>query len=229
MELALDPEQGYFKNVAVLHDGIRDRLFSIEMRRHLQGYRAVEVLAEHLRAADTDDPLAQIQYADVKTFLAGGILTKVDRASMAASLEVRAPLLDHALASWSAQLPAALKRRRGDGKRVLKRAFRDRLPRAILERPKQGFVLPIAAWFRGPLAEPVRQLATGTRLVETGLFNRAYLRSLVEQHQSGRWDHSRALWSLTMFDAFLRRVHDGAGAADDRVVEPVRAVSGARR
>jgi asparagine synthase (glutamine-hydrolysing) len=227
MELAGDATSGYFKNVSVLHDGIRDRLFSAELRRQLQGYRAVEVLADALDRADTDDPLARIQYADLKTFLAGGILTKVDRASMAASLEVRAPMLDHVFAQWTARLPAHLKRIGSQGKRVLKRAFEDRLPRDVVHRPKQGFVLPIARWFRGPLAEHVRLIATGTRLIETGWFERGYLRQLVEQHQSGRWDHSRALWSLTMFDAFLRRVHDAPATA--RAAPPVRAVMAARR
>jgi asparagine synthase (glutamine-hydrolysing) len=222
MELARDALGGYFDNVSVLHDGIRARLFSAEMRRNLQGYRAIEVLAEHFGKAGSDDPLAQAQYADLKTFLAGGILTKVDRASMAASLEVRAPLLDHGFASWSARLPTAHKRWGGQGKRVLKRAFEGRLPHDVLYRPKQGFVLPIARWFRGSLAEHVRQIATGTRLIETGLFDRAYLRSVVEQHQSGRWDHSRALWSLTMFDAFLRRVHDASVAGPDAA--PARAL-----
>jgi asparagine synthase (glutamine-hydrolysing) len=226
MELAHDALGGYFDNVSVLHDGIRAQLFSAEMHRNLQGYRAIEVLAEHLGQAGSDDPLAQVQYADLKTFLAGGILTKVDRASMAASLEVRAPMLDHAFAAWSARLPAALKRSGGQGKRVLKRAFDARLPHDILYRPKQGFVLPLARWFRGPLAEHVRLIATGTRLIETGLFNRAYLQSLVEQHQSGRWDHSRALWSLTMFDAFLRRVHDAPVAISEAA--PARAFAGAR-
>jgi asparagine synthase (glutamine-hydrolysing) len=226
MELAGDATSGYFKNVSVLHDGIRDRLFSPELRRHLQGYRAVEVLTEALDRADTDDPLARIQYADLKTFLAGGILTKVDRASMAASLEVRAPMLDHVFAEWTAGLPADLKRNGAQGKRVLKRAFAAQLPRDVVHRPKQGFVLPIARWFRGPLAEHVRLIATGTRLSETGWFERAYLRQLVEQHQSGRWDHSRALWSLTMFDAFLRRVHDAPATA--AAAPPMRAVMAGR-
>jgi asparagine synthase (glutamine-hydrolysing) len=97
---------------------------------------------------------------------------------------------------------------------VLRQAFESRLPHAVMHRPKQGFVLPIVNWFRGPLAEHVRLIATGTRLLETGLFNRSYLQSLVDQHQSGRSDHSRALWSLTMFDAFLRRVHDAPAMLD---------------
>jgi asparagine synthase (glutamine-hydrolysing) len=222
MELAHDTIEGYFDNVSVLHDGMRARLFSHDMHQSLDGYRALEALTEHARAADTDDPLALVQYIDLKTYLSGGILTKVDRASMAASLEVRAPLLDHAFAGWTAQLPTALKRVGGDGKRVLKAAFASRLPAEILHRPKQGFVLPIADWFRGPLADHVRLIATGTRLAETGLFNRATLNNLVEQHQSGRWDHSRALWSLTMFDAFLRRVHDVPAEVSD--VRPERAL-----
>ena len=153
------------------------------------------------------------QYADLKTWLAGGILTKVDRASMANSLEVRVPLLDHELVEWSATLPAALKLKGQTGKHLLKRAFEPYVPEDLLYRPKQGFSVPLAAWFRGPLKDRVRQAVTGPTLAETGYFDPAALTRLVDQHQSGARDHSAPLWSLLMFESFLRGVTQGQAQA----------------
>jgi asparagine synthase (glutamine-hydrolysing) len=125
---------------------------------------------------DTDDPLAMIQYLDLKTYLVGDINTKVDRASMAHSLEVREPLMDHELVEWMATLPSSLKVRGQEGKFLLKKAMEPRLPQDILYRPKMGFAVPLARWFRGPLRERVRQAVLGPRLAATGWFNQDYLR-----------------------------------------------------
>src|SRR6202030_1691851 len=106
--------------------------FTANFQRDLQGYHACEELVRHFAAAPTDDPLSRAQYADIKTYLPGDILTKVDRASMANSLEVRAPFLDHGFVEWSAAIPSDLKLHRGEGKYILKRALEDRLPPHIL-------------------------------------------------------------------------------------------------
>jgi asparagine synthase (glutamine-hydrolysing) len=151
-----------------------------------------------------EDPLALIQYIDLKTYLVGDINTKVDRASMAHSLEVREPLMDHPLVEWLATLPSSLKLRAGEGKYVFKRAMEPLLPRDVLHRQKMGFAVPLAKWFRGPLRERVRTTVLNGRLAETGLFNLRTLKQLVEQHESGVRDHSAPLWSVLMFDAFLR-------------------------
>ena len=171
------------------------------------GYRPIDVLRGHMERAGTDDSLSQIQYADMKTYLPGDILTKVDRASMATSLEVRVPLLDHELVQWLAGIPSALKLRGREGKYLFKKALEPHLPREILYRPKMGFAVPLKAWFRGPLRERVRRIVTSGSLVETGLFDVPYLRTLVDQHQSGVSDHSSAIWSLMMFESFLRNTH----------------------
>jgi asparagine synthase (glutamine-hydrolysing) len=163
----------------------------------------------HFAAAPTEDPLSRAQYVDIKTYLPGDILTKVDRASMANSLEVRAPLLDHGFVEWSATIPSGLKLHDGEGKYILKRAFEDRLPRDILYRPKQGFGIPLATWFRGPLRDKMRGALLGPVLAETGWFNRSFIASAIEQHLSGRRDYSAAIWSLLMFEAFLCDVHQG--------------------
>jgi asparagine synthase (glutamine-hydrolysing) len=126
-----------------------------------------------------------VQYLDLKTYLVGDILTKVDRASMAHSLEVRVPLLDHKLVEWISGLPPEWKLNRGQGKYLLKKAVRRLLPDEILDRTKMGFAVPLAAWFRGPLSRTIREAVLGERLMDSGLFNPTMLKQLVEQHQSG--------------------------------------------
>ena len=206
--LARDPVAGYFHGISVLHDGLRGRLFSPAMRAELQGYSAVEVLARAMAAAPTDHHLERVQYADVKTYLAGDILTKVDRASMAHSLEVRVPILDHHFMEGQAGLPPELKLRGREGKYLFKRALEPLVSDDVLYREKMGFAVPMASWFRGPLRARARQAVTGTTLADTGLFDMGFTASLIDQHVSGQWDHSAALWALVMFESFLRRVHD---------------------
>src|SRR5262249_9749232 len=154
---------------------IRTKLFSKRFARELQGYHAKEEIARHLASAPTADPLSRVQYADIKTYLPGDILTKVDRASMANSLEVRVPLLDHHFAEWAASIPARLKLKNGEGKYIFKRALESRLPSDVLYRPKQGFAVPLASWFRGPLREQVRRVLLGSLIRETGWFNHLFI------------------------------------------------------
>jgi len=203
-ELAMDQAHGYFAAVSVVDDELRAELFSPGFRRELQGYGAVEVTRRAMAAADTDDPLLKMQAADLAAWLPGGILVKVDRASMARSLEVRAPLLDHTLAEWAARLAPELKLAYGQGKRVLKHAMEPILPADILYRPKRGFSLPLKAWFRGPLKSRAAALADNRLLAECGLFDMAAIRRIGDQHIAGRRDHGRTLWLLLMFEAFLR-------------------------
>ncbi len=213
--------EAYFHSMSIVRGPLRSQLFSAGFKRELAGYTAQDVFERHAERAGTDDPLALIQYLDLKTYLVGDINTKVDRASMAHSLEVREPLMDHELVEWLATLPASLKVRGQEGKFLLKKAMQPHLPREILYRPKMGFAVPLARWFRGPLRERVRDAVLGPRLAATGWFERATLEHLIDTHCSGARDHSAALWSLLMFEAFLRRVVDGgADAAPPRVARP---------
>lgn len=210
--LARDSVDAYFHGVSILRDGMRRELFSHGLMAALGGYTAAEVFHRHARGAGTDDPLALVQYLDLKTYLVGDINTKVDRASMAHSLEVREPLMDHLLIEWLAGLPTALKVRGQEGKVLLKKAMEPYLPPDVMYRPKMGFAVPLARWFRGPLAARVRASLLGERLADTGFFNRAYLKRLVDDHQSGVRDYSAPIWTLLMFDGFLRNVLDRADA-----------------
>jgi asparagine synthase (glutamine-hydrolysing) len=156
----------------------------------------------------------------------GDINTKVDRASMAHSLEVREPLMDHKLVEWLATLPSSLKVKGQEGKFLLKKAMEPMLPNDILYRPKMGFAVPLARWFRGPLKERVRAAVLGPRLLSTGWFERKYLQHMVEAHQAGTRDYSSPLWTLLMFEAFLRNVVDaGTLPAQDHLSAPAEAVA----
>lgn len=112
--------------------------------------------------------------------------------------------MDHPLVEWLATLPSSVKLRGGEGKWLFKRALEPHLPREVLYRPKMGFAVPLASWFRGPLRARVRDAVLGERLLGTGLFTRSALASIVEQHEKGVRDHSGPIWSLLMFDACLR-------------------------
>ena len=202
--LARDSVEAYFHSMSQLRDADRRTLYSNSFRAQLAGYNAIEVFRRHAARANNEDPLALIQYLDLKTYLVGDINTKVDRASMAHSLEVREPLMDHPLVEWLATLPSSMKLRGGEGKWFLKKAMEPMLPSEILYRQKMGFAVPLASWFRGPLKARVRDAVLGERLADSGLFNPTTLRRLVDQHQSGMRDHSAPLWSLLMFEAFLR-------------------------
>lgn len=207
--LARNSVEAYFHEVSILRGAMRQRLFSPALKSQLGGYDALNVFQRHAAKADTEDPLALIQYLDVKTYLVGDINTKVDRASMAHSLEVREPLMDHPLLEWLATLPSDLKIRGQEGKYLFKKAMEPKLPDDVLYRPKMGFAVPLARWFRGPLRQRVRDAVLGPRLAATGWFNADYLRHLVDAHQSGAQDYSASLWSLMMFESFLRQVVDG--------------------
>jgi asparagine synthase (glutamine-hydrolysing) len=210
--LARNSVEAYFHSVSILRNPMREALFSPRFNAALAGYNAMEVFDRHAAQAGTDDPLALVQYLDLKTYLVGDINTKVDRASMAHSLEVREPLMDHELVEWLGTLPSSLKIQGQEGKYLFKKAMEPHLPNEVLYRPKMGFSVPLARWFRGPLKQRVRDAVLGESLASTGWFNRAYLTHLVDAHQSGARDYSAPLWTLVMFEAFLRNSGLGVGA-----------------
>ena len=205
--LARSSADAYFHSVSFLGDELRRRLFSPGLTAELQGYHAREVMRGVMAGAPSDHHLERVQYADFKTYLPGDILTKVDRASMANSLEVRVPILDHIFIEWAARLPADLRLRGREGKYIFKKALESRVPHEVLYRPKMGFAVPLAAWFRGPLRTRIRAAVTGPLMAETGMFDMRFLARMLERHESGASDYGTALWALMMFEGFLRQVH----------------------
>jgi asparagine synthase (glutamine-hydrolysing) len=211
--LARSSVEAYFHSMSFVDRDLRSQLYSPSFAKELAGYDAQLVFERHARRADTDDPLALIQYLDLHTYLIGDINTKVDRASMAHSLEVREPLMDHPLVEWLATLPLRYKMRGAEGKYLLKKAMEPHLPHDIMYRPKMGFAVPLKRWLRGPLRQRVRDTLLDGRIAHTGWFDPDTIRRVVEQHEAGARDHSTPLWVLLMFDAFLRNVVDHRSGA----------------
>ncbi len=206
-EMSLDSVSGYFWNVSVVDDHLREQLFSPELQSSLGGYSASEVIREAFASAPSGGPLMRAQYVDIKTWLPGDILTKVDRTAMASSLEVRVPMLDHTFVEWALGLPVALKNANGRSKILLKKAFERLVPSEALYRPKQGFTPPGDRGCRGGIGVRLGpEVRTGAGLVRHGLFDETVAGRLIDQHRSGRNEHSRVLWLLWMFQRFLTDV-----------------------
>ena len=196
-------EEGYARGLGAMPTDARSALYSDAFTRQLGGFRGEDELVAMMRDAPARSGLDRAQYADLKFWLPGDILTKVDRTSMAVSLEAREPLLDHRLIEFAARLPEKLRVQGSTGKYLLKKTMERKLPNDILYRPKQGFVTPIAQWLRGPLADDARKIANSSILAQTGFFRPDILRGLAEDHIAGRRDNSRSLWQLLMLERSL--------------------------
>jgi asparagine synthase (glutamine-hydrolysing) len=174
-----------------------------------------EPMAEFRRyydSAPASDHLSRMQYLDTKTYLPGDILTKVDRMSMANSLEVRSPFLDHKLVGWVTGLPAHWKFRKGHQKYILKRlAVRLGIPPAVLDRPKRGFQLPLEDWMKGPLKKSFLGILLEPRTQQRGYFRPQAVRNMVDEHLRGRRDRSSVLWQLVVFELWHRNFLESRG------------------
>ena len=206
LALASSGAEGYARGLSVMPPEVRLGLYSEGFRRTLGDYRGEQPLIALMDRASARSGLDRAQYADLMFWLPGDILTKLDRTSMAASLEAREPLLDHRLVEFAATLPERMRVRGGQGKWLLKKAMRRYLPDNILYRQKQGFVTPIAQWLRGPLAGETRTIASSGTLARTGWFDADALRKRAEAHIAGRSDHPRMLWQMLMLDRSLNRL-----------------------
>jgi asparagine synthase (glutamine-hydrolysing) len=194
--LARSPVEGYFNSVSIFRPDEKARVLDPDFKSTLNGYDSCDVLQQYYDRADTSDPLARIQYVDIKTYLTDDILTKVDRASMAVSLEVRAPLLDHKLMERMATMPSGLKLRGGEGKYLFKKAMEPVLPRQVLQRRKQGFCIPVDRWFRRELREFAQEAIFSA---SAGILNLGYVTRIWQDHQNNTANRAAHLWSLLMF------------------------------
>jgi asparagine synthase (glutamine-hydrolysing) len=222
-DLAQDAAEAYTNNMALIPGVVRDSIYAPAFRQDLQGYRASSVLKQYMAAAPADNPLLQAQYTDMKTWLAGRMLVKVDRASMANGLEVRSPFLDYELFQWGVSLPTAFKVTATDYKVVLKKSLEPLVPRELLYRTKQGFGVPMAAWLRGPLEPLLRRSLSAPILHDTGYFQPQALMKLADDHISGAADHASTLWTLIMLERFLAREAGEVSATSSNVADDQRA------
>jgi len=187
---------GYFYGISLCPPELKPLLLGGDVSTALGGYDSAEVLRYHYERATGNDPLSRIQYVDLKTYLVDDVLTKVDRASMANSLEVRCPILDHKFMELAAQVPSNLKLRNGTGKHIFKRTLEQVLPSEVLTRRKKGFAVPVAEWFRGELRELGYEAIVRR---EDELLNGTFLKTCWNQHQHGQRDWSALLWCVLMF------------------------------
>ncbi len=185
-----------------MHHDRRRALFSPSLESAIDGHDPHARIAALMDESGSEDALIQAQYADLNTWLVGDILTKVDRASMANSLEARAPLLDHRLVEWGMSLPPELKLRGTNGKYLLKRAMEPLLPREILYRTKQGFATSLAEPLRAG-ADRLRARLLGPVMQDSGLFEAGAVAQLIDEHERRRFDHATPLWLLLVFEGFL--------------------------
>jgi asparagine synthase (glutamine-hydrolysing) len=177
---------------------------------------------DHIRRAFSDcllpgnaDIVSQALYFEATAKLTGDMLVKVDRMSMANSLEVRCPLLDHQLAELAAGIPHSSKMRDGVGKYCFIEAMKQRLPDEVWNRPKRGFSVPIREWLRGPLREMLYDHLTGPRFLERGFVNPKFLQTLIQEHIDGRRDNRQTLWALLMLELWFRQWQDAPVTAGD--------------
>ena len=211
-ELSLDSALGFYRTIAKVHHDQRRSLFAPSIRAALDGYDPSSRVVALMDECDDSDSLLQAQYVDVNLYLPGDILTKVDRTSMAHSLEVRAPFLDYEFVEWGMRLPPALKLRGQEGKYILKKALEPIVPGEILYRTKQGFATSLASTFRAE-ADRLRAELLAPAALDSGILDTGTVRRLISEHESGRVDHSTALWFLLTFVGFLATSQSGTNEA----------------
>ncbi len=207
--LSQSPEARYLRWIGIFDADLRRQLLSNDMRAQLAGHSSTDFILDAYTACPDRDFITRTTCADVLTYLPCDILTKVDIASMAYGLEVRSPFLDHHVAELAARMPIDLKQRGKTGKVILTETFGDLLPKSIQSRSKMGFGVPIDHWFRGELQPLLRDSLLSGPAISRGYFNPDCVRRLVEEHTSGRWDHSYRLWSLLCFEHWCRTFLDG--------------------
>lgn len=207
--LARDPARAYFHSVSATPTEEARALLSPELRRGCAGHDPFDAWHAVYRSADTDDLLGKILYTDLRTYLPDDILTKVDRASMAVSLEARVPILDHRFVEWTSRIPTRMKLRGGRGKWIFRRALESRLPAEVLEGRKRGFSVPLAQWIRGAFASP---LDDAVRTGAGGLLDGERLGRLVAEHRDRLHDHSEILYASLVLDQWRKRWHSAPNA-----------------
>ena len=194
----LPPDKAFYISNSHIEDSCLNNVLSSDIRMLTQAYDPSEHISRHWNALANQEHVARMLYTDIKTYLPDDILVKVDRMSMAHSLEVRAPFLDYRIIEFAAALPADFKIKGEQKKVLLKKAFSRLLPEHILQRKKHGFSVPLANWFRADI-KPFAESALLETPALASFFDLGYIRKLWSEHQTGLRDHGTVLWSLLMF------------------------------
>ncbi|MDQ3212642.1 MAG: asparagine synthase (glutamine-hydrolyzing) [Acidobacteriota bacterium] len=213
--LSSAPDQAYAlkHSYGMFEPEAKTRLYSGDFTTAVGNADAFATFRDAYRECRSTDPLDRAMYVDARTYMIDDVLTKVDRMSMAVSLEAREPLLDHKLLEFAARVPSSLKLKNGRSKYLLRRVLDRRVPREIIDRPKRGFAAPIGEWLRGPLAGLASELLLDGRLRDRGMFEPREVARLWDEHRTGRADHPHRLWQLVMLELWFRQFADQAPAA----------------
>jgi asparagine synthase (glutamine-hydrolysing) len=203
--LTFSHARGFFRTNTFLTQEEQNALFSEDLKQLVGDYDPFSIIEHFYNRADTDDPLSKVQYVDIKNYLPGDILVKVDRMSMANSLEVRAPMLDHVFMEFVATIPSRLKLQGQEKKYILKKALAPYLPSEILYRPKHGFEVPLDRWFRNELKDIMQETVLSPQAFQRGFFNPERLTTMWQQHQSRQRNFGTNLWTLLMFELWYQR------------------------
>jgi asparagine synthase (glutamine-hydrolysing) len=202
-------EQAYFRDMSFYFlPEMKEKLYRSEFKSAVKDFNALDILGDHFKVNQNPDITSRVQYVDIKTYLPEDILVKVDRMSMAHSLEVRAPILDHKLIEYVGSLPSNLKLKGRKSKYIFKKMLEDRLPPGILYRRKQGFSIPLASWLRNEMKGFVEETLFSSQNGLSSFFNLQYIEDLWRRHLSGRQDYAYPLWGVMMFSLWERRFLD---------------------
>ena len=216
--VAKDDNGRYLDSISLFHDDEKQALYSAEMRAALGGVTAQSALAQHFERFAHLPPHSRMMRFDFETYLPEDVLTKVDRMSMAHSIESRVPLLDNDVIEFAASIPASMKIRNGRRKHILKEAVKGLIPDHILNRKKQGFGVPLGVWFRGGLTDIFADVLGSPRARQRGYFQPAFIDRLVQEHLNGRRDHTLRLWQLLVFELWHRQYVDSPTPSEMRAV-----------
>jgi asparagine synthase (glutamine-hydrolysing) len=211
MNLPLSPVEGYFRDMSCFLPEEKEKLYQKDFRKSLSGYSPMDHFESFFKNSEIECHLSRIQYVDLKTYLPEDILVKVDRMSMANSLEVRSPLLDHKLIEFAASIPSSLKLNGKTSKYIFKKTLENRLPENILYRGKQGFSIPVATWLRNELREYAEDILFSDKAKQRNYFDYDYVKKIWNHHLKGLRDHSDQLWTLLMLELWHRSFMDHHG------------------
>lgn len=200
----IDPRASILRWGSYFSPRQRAQLWKREFR--FDAENAQRLLAEKFDSAEGSF-LDKTLYTDLHTYLPGDLLVKTDRMGMAASIEPRSPFLDHKMVEWSARVPDQFKVRGRSGKYLLKKAFAEHLPESVLKHPKQGFGIPIGAWFRGPLRDWARELLTSSSAGLSEWFDTEAIENLLDEHRASRINHGKRIYALTMLALWRQSIH----------------------
>jgi asparagine synthase (glutamine-hydrolysing) len=211
--VARDPDGRYLESIAFFQADEKQALYTAGVRRALAAWDAERALGAHFSRLAALPAHGRMMAFDFETYLPEDVLTKVDRMSMAHSIESRVPLLDNEVIDFAATLPASFKIHEGRRKHVLKEAVRGLVPESILNRRKQGFGVPLGVWFRGGLTDIFSDVLGSSRARQRGYFEPAFVDRLIREHLGGRRDHTLRLWQLLMFELWHRAYLDATPQA----------------